>query len=125
MAITNRERIGKGLDHLARGLRPFVEREMKSSAGDHWLSLPGTAGVPPDTVFPGHAPGGPGPFSFPFIRSFFVFMTFWDRTIYWEIRSSCLPKIHAALKTKRPCLGVGRPARQNQPAGKMPAPQYQ
>ena len=43
-----------------------------------------------------------GPFSFPFIRSFFVFMTFWDRTIYWEIRSSCLPKIHAALKTKRP-----------------------
>ena len=38
MAITNRERIGNGLDHLARGLRPFVEREMKSSAGDHWLS---------------------------------------------------------------------------------------
>ena len=61
MAITNRERIGNGLDHLARGLRPFVEREMKSSAGDHWL----------------------------------------------------------------PHLGVGRPARQNQSAGRMPAPQYQ
>ena len=41
MAITNRERIGNGLDHLARGLRPFVEREMKSSAGDHWLSPSG------------------------------------------------------------------------------------
>ena len=66
MAITNLERIGRGLDLLARGLRPFVEREMKSSAGDHWLSPPGG-------------------------RS----------------------------------LGVGRPARRNQPAGKMPTPQNQ
>lgn len=36
MAITNRERIGKGLDLLAAGLRPFVERELKSHLGDKW-----------------------------------------------------------------------------------------
>ncbi len=36
MAITNRERIGKGLDHLARGLRPFIERELRSRLGSNW-----------------------------------------------------------------------------------------
>src|SRR5262249_54679137 len=39
MAITNRERIGKGLDLLAAGLRPFVERELKSHLGDNWQSV--------------------------------------------------------------------------------------
>jgi predicted AAA+ superfamily ATPase len=38
MAITNRERVGKGLDLLAAGLRPFVERELKSHLGDNWQS---------------------------------------------------------------------------------------
>jgi predicted AAA+ superfamily ATPase len=36
MAISNRERIGKGLDLLAAGLRPFVERELKSQLGENW-----------------------------------------------------------------------------------------
>ena len=36
MAMTNRERIGKGLELLARGLRPFVERELKSRLGSNW-----------------------------------------------------------------------------------------
>ena len=36
MAVTNRERVGKGLDLLAAGLRPFVERELKSHLGDNW-----------------------------------------------------------------------------------------
>ncbi len=39
MAISNRERIGKGLDLLAAGLRPFVERELKSTLGDNWESV--------------------------------------------------------------------------------------
>jgi predicted AAA+ superfamily ATPase len=38
MAISNRERIGKGLDLLATGLRPFVERELKAQLGDEWQS---------------------------------------------------------------------------------------
>lgn len=38
MAISNRERIGKGLDLLAVGLKPFVERELKSHLGDNWHS---------------------------------------------------------------------------------------
>jgi hypothetical protein len=38
MAISNRERVGKGLDLLAAGLRPFVERELTSHLGDNWLS---------------------------------------------------------------------------------------
>ncbi len=36
MAITNREQIGKGLDLLARGLRPFIERELRSRLGSNW-----------------------------------------------------------------------------------------
>ena len=36
MAITNHERVGKGLDHLKAGLAPFVERELKSRFGDGW-----------------------------------------------------------------------------------------
>lgn len=39
MAISNRERVGKGLDLLAAGLRPFVERELKSQLGDNWESV--------------------------------------------------------------------------------------
>lgn len=38
MAITNRDRVGKGLDLLAAGLRPFVERELKSHLGENWQS---------------------------------------------------------------------------------------
>jgi Swt1-like HEPN len=48
MAISNRERVGKGLDLLASGLRPFAEREMKSQLGDTWQSaLPDTTGRGP------------------------------------------------------------------------------
>jgi predicted AAA+ superfamily ATPase len=36
MAITNRERVGKALEHLAAGLRPFVERELQAVLGDKW-----------------------------------------------------------------------------------------
>ncbi|GIK15168.1 MAG: hypothetical protein BroJett003_01320 [Planctomycetota bacterium] len=36
MAVSNRERVGKGLDLLSAGLRPFVERELKSHLGDNW-----------------------------------------------------------------------------------------
>ena len=50
MAVSNRERVGKGLDLLASGLRPFVERELKSHLGDNWQSvLPDTAGRGPRT----------------------------------------------------------------------------
>src|SRR5680860_1412012 len=37
MAPSNRDRVGKGLEHLADGLRPFVEQEMKAVYGDRWL----------------------------------------------------------------------------------------
>jgi len=36
MALSNSERIGKGLDLLRQGLAPFVEREMKAAHGDEW-----------------------------------------------------------------------------------------
>ncbi len=39
MATTNRERIGKGLDLLATGLRTFVERELKSQLGATWRNV--------------------------------------------------------------------------------------
>lgn len=37
MALSNRDRVGKGLEHLAEGLRPFVEQEMKAVYEDRWL----------------------------------------------------------------------------------------
>jgi predicted AAA+ superfamily ATPase len=38
MAISNRERLGKGLDLLAKGVQPFVERELRSHLGERWES---------------------------------------------------------------------------------------
>ena len=37
MAITNHHRVGQGLQELAAGLRPFVERELRAKFGDRWL----------------------------------------------------------------------------------------
>jgi hypothetical protein len=39
MAITNHERVGKALDLLNVGLKPFVEREMKAIHGDKWTDI--------------------------------------------------------------------------------------
>src|SRR5688500_5210112 len=39
MAITNQERVGKALDHLKDGLRPFVEREMQATFGEKWKQV--------------------------------------------------------------------------------------
>jgi len=36
MAITNHERVGKALEHLNTGLRPFVERELKATYKERW-----------------------------------------------------------------------------------------
>lgn len=38
MAISNHERVGKALELLKEGLRPFVERELKTYHGDRWAS---------------------------------------------------------------------------------------
>src|SRR5947207_3026532 len=37
MAITNQERVGKAIELLRDGLRPFIEREMKAAFGDGWM----------------------------------------------------------------------------------------
>ena len=37
MAITNSERVGKALDLLKDGLRPYVERELKATYKDRWI----------------------------------------------------------------------------------------
>jgi len=36
MALSNRDRVGKGLDLLAAGLRPVFMREMRNALGDTW-----------------------------------------------------------------------------------------
>ncbi|GAB4287856.1 MAG: Swt1 family HEPN domain-containing protein [Coriobacteriia bacterium] len=36
MALSNRDRVGKGLDLLAQGLRPLFMREMHAALGDTW-----------------------------------------------------------------------------------------
>jgi predicted AAA+ superfamily ATPase len=38
MAITNHDRVGKGLDLLNTGLKPFVERELKSNYAQNWFA---------------------------------------------------------------------------------------
>src|ERR1017187_6349020 len=37
MAITNSERVGKALDLLKDGLRPYVERELKATYKERWV----------------------------------------------------------------------------------------
>ncbi len=37
MAISNRERVGRGLEHLCSGLAPFVERELQAQLGGYWF----------------------------------------------------------------------------------------
>ncbi len=46
MATTNRDRVGKGLELLAIGLRPFFLREMHASLGEGWDTQIGTPGKP-------------------------------------------------------------------------------
>jgi hypothetical protein len=36
MAISNHERVGKAMECLSKGLRPFVERELKAHHGAGW-----------------------------------------------------------------------------------------
>lgn len=36
MAVTNHERVGRGLTLLGQGLAPFVERECRAKWGDQW-----------------------------------------------------------------------------------------
>ncbi|HRJ33729.1 MAG TPA: Swt1 family HEPN domain-containing protein [Fimbriimonadaceae bacterium] len=38
MAISNHERVGKTLEFLAMGLKPFVERELTSELGQYWVT---------------------------------------------------------------------------------------
>jgi predicted AAA+ superfamily ATPase len=37
MAISNHERVGKALDSLRTGLRPYFEREMRANLGERWI----------------------------------------------------------------------------------------
>ena len=37
MAISNHERVGKVLEVLNKGLKPFIERELKALHGEKWL----------------------------------------------------------------------------------------
>jgi predicted AAA+ superfamily ATPase len=38
MALSNRDRVGRAFEHLARGLAPYVDRRMRQAVGDQWLS---------------------------------------------------------------------------------------
>ncbi len=54
MATTNRERVGRAFELLASGLGPFVERQMKATAGQGLLPGPhgpGDEGSPQDPAF--------------------------------------------------------------------------
>ncbi len=39
MAVTNRERIGKGLEILSQGLSPFCQRELQAHLGENWEKM--------------------------------------------------------------------------------------
>jgi hypothetical protein len=38
MAVSNDQRVGKALELLKYGLRPYVEREMRAAYGQHWVN---------------------------------------------------------------------------------------
>jgi len=43
MATSNHERVGRALELLREGLRPFVEREFKTHYGENWRAEAATA----------------------------------------------------------------------------------
>ncbi len=43
MAVSNHERVGKALDLLKAGLRPYFEREMRAAYGEKWIDEAGNA----------------------------------------------------------------------------------
>ena len=45
MALSNHERVGKALDLLVAGLKPFVERELQATYGKDWLAKAGLLDV--------------------------------------------------------------------------------
>ena len=51
MAITNYERVGKSLELLRDGLRPFIERELVAKYGKYWITSV-TSGYPRDLNWP-------------------------------------------------------------------------
>jgi predicted AAA+ superfamily ATPase len=55
MAISNHERVGKALDLLKVGLRPYFEREMRATYGERWIDE--TAGLFRDGRLPRDAKG--------------------------------------------------------------------
>ena len=55
MAITNHERVGKALDLLRDGLRPFVERELKAQYQQRWFDEVKGALAPQQLTFAGTA----------------------------------------------------------------------
>ena len=55
MAMTNHERVGKALDLLRDGLRPFLERELKSQYQQRWFEEVKTALSPQQLSFAGTA----------------------------------------------------------------------
>jgi hypothetical protein len=38
MAITNHERVGKALELLRDGLKPFISRELEAKHGKYWIT---------------------------------------------------------------------------------------
>ena len=48
MAITNHDRVGKGLEQLKAGLAPFVEREIKSAIASNTVSMQSVKGFVDD-----------------------------------------------------------------------------
>ena len=38
MAITNYDRVGKSLELLRDGMRPFIERELSAKYGKYWIT---------------------------------------------------------------------------------------
>lgn len=51
MAVSNHERVGKALDLLKDGLRPFVQRELEAQYGKYWITE-ATAGWRNELIWP-------------------------------------------------------------------------
>jgi len=56
MAQSNLERIGKALELLNQGLKPFVERELRAAYGDTWIAQAGLVDVHAPSAQKGKAP---------------------------------------------------------------------
>jgi predicted AAA+ superfamily ATPase len=77
LAISNHDRVGKGLENLRRGIQPFVERELKAFYGNLWF-MDGVEKTLGDRIGPEARIAGPEEERFSKLDALALLVIMWD-----------------------------------------------